>query len=173
MSGCGGGDREPLDRLQAPQVDLTGRWVTTAIDCSSFSSGLPQAALAELDGRLEYETLQSPGVRIVQMGNALAFTGLDTGRRWDGTISDDQFRFVDSDRGDVGGPESDPVELNVFLAHDAHNDPCEAYPTERYAFDLPPLKKTKASSFSVSTDRCLPGDSPVSAMPSMLHIPYE
>ena len=73
-----GGDREPLDQPEAPEFNLTGRWVTMAIDCDSFSGDLPEPALAELDGQLEYEALQSPGVRIVQMGNDLEFTDLET-----------------------------------------------------------------------------------------------
>ena len=36
--------------------------------------------------------------------------------------------------------ESDPVILDVFLTHDDHGDSCEAYPTERHAFDLTPIK---------------------------------
>lgn len=108
LAGCGGGGgREALDGLEAPEFDLTGRWVTTAIDCDSFSGDLPEAALAELDEQLEYETRQSPGVRIVQAGNDLEFTELQAGRRWGGTISGGQFRFTDSGRGDVGGPDSD------------------------------------------------------------------
>lgn len=36
--------------------------------------------------------------------------------------------------------ESDPVQLIVALTHDDNGDTCEAYPTERYSFDLEPLK---------------------------------
>lgn len=36
--------------------------------------------------------------------------------------------------------ESDPVQLNLTVAHDAHEDPCRAYPTEDYIFDLTPVK---------------------------------
>ena len=36
--------------------------------------------------------------------------------------------------------ESDPVELDVFLAHEANDDRCEAYPTEAYEFDLTPVR---------------------------------
>ena len=36
--------------------------------------------------------------------------------------------------------ESHPVQLVVFLAHDANDDRCEAYPTERYEFDLTPIR---------------------------------
>ena len=36
--------------------------------------------------------------------------------------------------------EADHVHLGVSLAHDANGDPCEAYPTEAYAFDLSPIK---------------------------------
>ena len=34
-----------------------------------------------------------------------------------------------------------PVALDVFLAHDDRGDPCEAYPTVRYDFDLTPIKE--------------------------------
>ena len=34
-----------------------------------------------------------------------------------------------------------PVVLDVFLAHDDRGDPCEAYPTDRYDFDLTPIKE--------------------------------
>ncbi|RKU15770.1 hypothetical protein C6501_06300 [Candidatus Poribacteria bacterium] len=36
--------------------------------------------------------------------------------------------------------ESDPVQLGVSIVHNANNDPCEAYPTEEYHFDLTPIK---------------------------------
>ncbi len=36
--------------------------------------------------------------------------------------------------------ESDPIILDVFLTHDDHGDSCEAYPTERHAFDLTPIR---------------------------------
>ena len=36
--------------------------------------------------------------------------------------------------------ESDPVILDLFLTHDDHGDSCEAYPTERRAFDLTPVR---------------------------------
>ena len=271
LTGCsGGGDREPFGPLEEPAFDLTGNWVTTAFDCDTFSSDLSRFDLAELDGQLEYETLRSPGGRVVQMGNDLAFTDLETGRQWDGTIAGDHVRYADSDQRDVGGldfdayleaeatvldagriaatfdmdwtfkiegrtisggplctgrlrradadgvhpggvgpgdvgpqppftgavvvndmalaiehwgddvyelgsgddapslegdvltltvsygggcarhdftliadsrfQESDPVQLNVHLAHDAHDDPCEAYPTNRYEFDLTPVR---------------------------------
>ena len=34
-----------------------------------------------------------------------------------------------------------PVALDVFLAHDAHDDPCQAYLTESHDFDLTPIKE--------------------------------
>lgn len=36
--------------------------------------------------------------------------------------------------------ESDPVQLNVALAHNANDDPCEAWITEGNLFDLAPIK---------------------------------
>jgi len=35
--------------------------------------------------------------------------------------------------------ETAPVQVNVYLRHDANNDLCEAYPTEEALFDLQPL----------------------------------
>ncbi len=36
--------------------------------------------------------------------------------------------------------ESGPVQLVATLTHDANNDPCEAYLTNRYVFDLASIK---------------------------------
>ncbi len=36
--------------------------------------------------------------------------------------------------------ESDPVQISTFIAHDGHDDPCDAFPSEQLAFDLVPLK---------------------------------
>ena len=36
--------------------------------------------------------------------------------------------------------ESFPVQLPVYIAHNANGDTCEAYPTEDYHFDLTPIK---------------------------------
>jgi hypothetical protein len=36
--------------------------------------------------------------------------------------------------------ESDPVQLVVALTHNDNDDTCEAYPTDRYVFDLTPIK---------------------------------
>lgn len=36
--------------------------------------------------------------------------------------------------------ESDPVQLVVTLTHDDNDDRCEAYPTDRYVFDLTSIK---------------------------------
>ena len=43
--------------------------------------------------------------------------------------------------------ESDPVQLEVAIAHDADGDPCEAYPTEDYHFILDPIKARYKASY--------------------------
>ena len=43
--------------------------------------------------------------------------------------------------------ESDPVQLEVAIAHDADEDPCEAYPTEVYHFILDPIKARYKASY--------------------------
>ncbi|MFX1536891.1 MAG: hypothetical protein ACFFDI_21955 [Promethearchaeota archaeon] len=40
-----------------------------------------------------------------------------------------------------GFMESDPVQVNVLLSHNANNDVCEALITQDLAFDLSPLKE--------------------------------
>ncbi len=47
-----------------------------------------------------------------------------------------QFTLVASD----SFLESFPVQLPVYIAHNANGDPCEAYPTEDYNFELTPIK---------------------------------
>lgn len=37
--------------------------------------------------------------------------------------------------------ESDPVQIQAFISHDGHDDPCDALPSEQLAFDLVPLKQ--------------------------------
>ncbi len=43
--------------------------------------------------------------------------------------------------------ESDPVRLMLSLAHNANNDPCEAYPTEEHQFDLSIIKGLYQSAY--------------------------
>ncbi|MCY4545465.1 MAG: hypothetical protein OXD39_09530 [Gemmatimonadetes bacterium] len=43
--------------------------------------------------------------------------------------------------------ESDPVQLEVAIAHDADGDPCEAYPTEDCHFILDPIKARYKASY--------------------------
>lgn len=43
--------------------------------------------------------------------------------------------------------ESDPVQLKLLLAHDANNDPCEAFPTEEHQFDLSSIKRLYQSAY--------------------------
>ena len=43
--------------------------------------------------------------------------------------------------------ESYPVQLGLLLAHDAHNDPCEAFPTEEHQFDLSGIKRLYQSAY--------------------------
>ena len=47
--------------------------------------------------------------------------------------------------------ESDPVRLDVAIAHDADGDPCEAYPTEDYHFILDPIKARYKVSYGTGT----------------------
>ncbi len=55
---------------------------------------------------------------------------------YSGGCEEHQFTLVASD----SFLESFPVQLHVYLAHNANGDNCEAYPTESYQFDLTPIK---------------------------------
>ena len=46
--------------------------------------------------------------------------------------------------------ESNPVQLRVDLAHDARGDPCTAYPTEDYVFDLTPVRMLYQESYRLT-----------------------
>ena len=55
---------------------------------------------------------------------------------YSGGCEDHQFTLVASE----SFLESFPVQLPIFIAHNANGDTCEAYPTEDYNFDLTPIK---------------------------------
>ena len=101
LSGCGGGGDG--ERLAPPAFDLTGYWVTTAMDCDVFSSDIPESELAGLEAELEDDVSQDPGTRVVQTGNDLVITDVDSGLQIGGTISGDRVRYVYSEQRSVGG----------------------------------------------------------------------
>jgi len=100
LSGCGGGDGE---RLAPPAFDLTGYWATTAMNCDVFSNDIPESELARLEAEFEDDVSQGPGTRVVQTGNDLVITDVDSGLQIGGTISGDQVRYVYSEQRSVGG----------------------------------------------------------------------
>jgi hypothetical protein len=51
-----------------------------------------------------------------------------------------------------GWQESEPVQVRVLLAHDAHNDMCEAWLTETLRFDLGTLRRAYESAYGSSAD---------------------
>ena len=55
---------------------------------------------------------------------------------YSGGCEDHKFTLVVSDT----FLESFPVQLHASLAHNANSDPCAAYPTDNYRFDLTPIK---------------------------------
>ena len=55
---------------------------------------------------------------------------------YSGGCKSHQFTLVASDL----FHESSPVQLPIYIAHNANGDTCEAYPTEDYHFNLTPIK---------------------------------
>ena len=47
-----------------------------------------------------------------------------------------------------GFMESNPVQVNLVLSHNANNDSCEAWLTEDLSFDLSPLKQAYQQAYS-------------------------
>lgn len=45
--------------------------------------------------------------------------------------------------------ESFPVQLPIYIAHNANGDTCEAYPTEEYQFDLTQIKTMYQKAYRV------------------------
>ena len=62
--------------------------------------------------------------------------GLKVNLSYSGGCETHQFTLVASD----SFLESFPVQLSIYIAHNANGDTCEAYPTEDYHFDLTPIK---------------------------------
>lgn len=100
LGGCGGDGGE---RLSSPAFDLTGYWATTAMDCEVFSADMPQFDLAGLEAELEDIGLEDPGTRVVQTGNDLVITDIDSGLQIGGAISGDQVRYVYSEQQSLDG----------------------------------------------------------------------
>jgi hypothetical protein len=46
--------------------------------------------------------------------------------------------------------ESNPVQVRLFLSHEDFDDPCDAWITRDYHFDLGPLKKEYQDSYGVA-----------------------
>lgn len=125
LAGCGGGgeggDRE---RLVPPEYDLTGRWIVVEpVDCLTISGDLSEYQLDQLS--LEYENAlleEALGTRVVQTGNDLELTVLDSGARAEGTISGDQIRFAVSEQRMLGELDADlyqEIEGTVLNANRA------------------------------------------------------
>ncbi|MFX0206444.1 MAG: NigD-like C-terminal domain-containing protein [Candidatus Hodarchaeota archaeon] len=51
--------------------------------------------------------------------------------------------------------ESNPVRTDIVLSHNANDDPCEAWLTEKLHFDLSPLKKAYKDTYSVPSGSIL------------------
>ena len=56
---------------------------------------------------------------------------------YSGGCEDHEFELI----GTNNFMESDPVQINIRLSHNANNDICKAYLTEELTFDLTPLKE--------------------------------
>ena len=88
LLGCGG-DGE--DSAVPPAYDLTGFWRTVdPVECTS--SGLTRLQLEALEA-LEAELLGDLPSEVIQTGNRLEITDVETGHRVSGTISGDQVHF--------------------------------------------------------------------------------
>ena len=114
LAGCGGGGGEDGggEPPVLPEYDLTGRWLTAEpVDCTTVSGDVPALLLAQVNSELELALLdEGLGTRVVQMGNDLEITSLDSGARADGNISGDQVTFAYSEQRMLGELDVDIYE---------------------------------------------------------------
>ena len=120
----GGDEREPFDATPDDTLDpqpLMGKVVINDMDMEIDHWG---------DDAYELKTDGDGGLVIED--DTLTLTVSYSGgckRHYFTIVADDEFL-----------PISDSVRLDIFLAHDANNDRCEAYLTTEYEFDLTPIK---------------------------------
>jgi hypothetical protein len=79
-----------------------------------------------------------------------------------GGCADHQFAAV----AHTGWMESEPVQLGLFIAHDAHGDRCRALLHSELTFDLEPVRRAYEAAYRTSTGRVIlrisPGHEPTS-----------
>ena len=80
------------------------------MDCDAFSNDIPESELARLEAQLEDDVLPDPETRVVQTGNDLVITDVDSGLQITGTISGDQVRYVYSEQRNVGG-----LDVSIYV----------------------------------------------------------
>lgn len=122
FTGCGGdgGDRGH-GGPDAPEFDLTGVWKTTESDCQSYSGDLSESELAEFDPGTVAEGEEDPVSEIVQSGNHLEITDLETGQQIEGTISGNRIEFEASIQIGSDGVETDLSTKGEGEALDAYH----------------------------------------------------
>ena len=119
LAGCGGDGAEGGHAgPETPEFDLTGMWETTESDCRSYSDDLSEAELAQVDPGLLAEG-EELGSEIVQSGNRLEITDIETGQQIEGTISGNRIEFEASLRLASDGVETDLSMIGDGEALDA------------------------------------------------------
>ncbi len=83
------------------------------------------------------DTVKQDAYEIVGIGPAIKGDVLFMEVAYSGGCEDHDFGFC----WDGSFLESNPVQVNVVIPHDGHDDACEAYPTEALQFDLSNLKQ--------------------------------
>jgi hypothetical protein len=73
----------------------------------------------------------------------------------------------------TGWMESEPVQLGIFIAHDAHGDPCRALLHSELTFDLDPVRRAYEGAYRTSTGRIIlrisPGHDPSNVATTALY----
>ena len=104
-----------------------GQWGCTEIACDNgwfgdeilvCDPGAPQDALSITTAAIQDDAL------VLDVSYGGGCMDHDFGLCWDGAFA-----------------ESSPVQIQAFVAHDGHDDPCDAVPSEQLAFDLLPLQQ--------------------------------
>ncbi len=124
---CGNGEDNPISKTPAPDPPAD---VNKAGNVVFSPGGVDSAAQWGSD---DYEL-----GAVAVAGDTLKVTV-----SYSGGCRTHRFTLVAAD----GFLESDPIQLEVAIAHDADGDPCEAYPTEDCHFILDPIKARYKASY--------------------------
>lgn len=112
-----------------------GFWACTEIGCGSDTGGDPPEPNPFDDGAIEQCDPATPRDALTIAAASLNGNTLTVELGYSGGCAEHLLGLCYTGE----WMESDPVQINAYVAHDSMGDPCDAYPVETREFDLQPL----------------------------------